>query len=115
MFMNEFLQTTNRGEMQEVGRKCAETRSRPEWVCRKEPRKWEKTKKKMKRWVDGHTHTHTEFFLSFVISNYSQQDATFIYLFIFTDAVHVSGCFFTHHQEHTTVHTASGIVNQYCC
>jgi hypothetical protein len=32
----------------------------------------------------------------------------FIYLFIFTDAVHVSGGSSAHHQEHTTVHTASG-------
>jgi len=39
----------------------------------------------------------------------------FIYLFIFTDALHVSGGSSAHHQEHITVHTASGIVNQYCC
>jgi len=38
-----------------------------------------------------------------------------IYLFIFTGALHVSGGSSAHHQEHTTVHTASGIVNQYCC
>jgi len=38
-----------------------------------------------------------------------------IYLFIFTDALHVSGGSSTHHQEHLNVHTASGIVNQYCC
>ena len=50
-----------------------------------------------------------------IIPNYSQQDATvFFYLFIFTDALHVSGGFSAHHQEHVTVHTASGIVNQYC-
>jgi len=36
-------------------------------------------------------------------------------LFIFTDVLHVSGGFYAHHQEHVTVHTASGIVNQYCC
>jgi hypothetical protein len=36
-------------------------------------------------------------------------------LFIFTDALHVSGGSSAHHQEHITVHTASGIVNQYCC
>jgi len=63
MFMNEFLQTTNRGEMQETERKFAETRSRPEWVWRKETRKWGKTEKKegnMERWVAGHTHTHTQ-------------------------------------------------------
>jgi len=50
-----------------------------------------------------------------VIPNYSQQDATFLGLFIFTDALHVSGGYSAHHQEHITVHTASGIVNQYCC
>jgi len=32
-------------------------------------------------------------------------------LFIFTDALHVSGGSSAHHQEHITVHTASGIVN----
>jgi len=49
-----------------------------------------------------------------IIPNYSQQGELF-YLFIFRDAVHVSGGSSAHHQEHTTVHTASGIVNQYCC
>jgi hypothetical protein len=44
--------------------------------------------------------------------NYSQRDATFIYLFIFTDALHVSGGSSAHHQEHITVRTAAGIVNQ---
>ena len=39
----------------------------------------------------------------------------FFYLFIFTNALHVSGGSSAHHQEHITVHTASGIVNQYCC
>jgi len=39
----------------------------------------------------------------------------FIYLFISTDALHVSGGPSAHHQEHITVHTASGIVNQYWC
>ena len=47
--------------------------------------------------------------------NYCQQDATFLNLFISTDALHVSGGSSAHHQEHRTVHTASGIVNQYCC
>jgi hypothetical protein len=37
----------------------------------------------------------------------------FLNLFIFTDALHVSGGSSTHHQEHITVHTASDIVNQY--
>jgi len=50
-----------------------------------------------------------------IIPNYSQQDATFLGFFIFTDALHVSGGFSAHHQEHITVHTASGIVTQYCC
>jgi protein-S-isoprenylcysteine O-methyltransferase Ste14 len=36
-------------------------------------------------------------------------------LFIFTDALHVSGGSSAYHQEHITVHTASGIANQYCC
>ena len=49
-----------------------------------------------------------------IIPNYSQQDATFRELFIFTDALHVSVGSCAHHQEHITVHTASGIVNQYC-
>jgi hypothetical protein len=35
-----------------------------------------------------------------IIPNYSQQDATFLDLFIFTDALHVSGGSSTHHQEH---------------
>ena len=43
--------------------------------------------------------------------NYNQQDAMFIDLFISTDALNVSGGSSFHHQEHTTVHTASGIVN----
>jgi len=51
----------------------------------------------------------------YVVPNYSQQDATFLNLFIFTDALHVSGGFSAHHQEHITVHTTSGIVNQHCC
>jgi len=34
---------------------------------------------------------------------------------IFTDALHASGGSSAHHQEHITVHTASGIVSQYCC
>jgi len=36
-------------------------------------------------------------------------------LFIFIDALHVSGGSFAHYQEHITVYTASGIVKQYCC
>jgi hypothetical protein len=50
-----------------------------------------------------------------IISNYSQQDATFLDLFISKIALHISGGSSAHHQEHTTVQTASGIVNQYCC
>ena len=48
-------------------------------------------------------------------SNYNQQDATFLDLVISTDALHISGRSSAHHQEHTTVHTASGTVKQYCC
>jgi len=47
--------------------------------------------------------------------NYNQQDATFLDLFTSKDALHVSGGSSAHHQEHITVHTASGIVNQNCC
>jgi hypothetical protein len=36
----------------------------------------------------------------------------FLNSFIFTDALHVSGGSSAHRQEHITVHTASGIVNQ---
>jgi len=50
-----------------------------------------------------------------IIPNYSQQKATFLDLFIFTDALNVSGGSCTRHQEHITVHIASGIFNQYCC
>ena len=45
-----------------------------------------------------------------IIPNYNQQDATFLDLFISTDAVHFSDGSSAHHQEHRTVHTASGIV-----
>jgi hypothetical protein len=34
----------------------------------------------------------------------------FLNLFVFTDALHISGGSSTHHQEHITEHTASGIV-----
>ena len=49
-----------------------------------------------------------------IIPNYNQQDAMFLDLFISKDALSVSGGSSAHHQEHITVHTASGIVNQYC-
>jgi hypothetical protein len=39
----------------------------------------------------------------------------FLNLFIFTEALHVSGGSSAHHQEHITVPTASGIVDKYCC
>jgi len=39
----------------------------------------------------------------------------FLNISICTDALHVSGGSSAHHQEHKTVHTASGIVKQYCC
>jgi hypothetical protein len=44
------------------------------------------------------------------IPSYSQQDATFLDLFISKDVVHVTGGSSAHHQEHTTVQTASGIL-----
>ena len=46
-----------------------------------------------------------------ITTNYSQQDSTFVDLFIFTGALHISGGSSAHHQEHITVHTASGIGN----
>jgi hypothetical protein len=39
----------------------------------------------------------------------------FLNLFIFTDTLQVSGGSSAHHWEQVTVHTASGIVKQYCC
>jgi hypothetical protein len=61
-------------------------------------------------------HSHENVKYIHEIPNYGQQDAMFLDLFVFTDALHVfSGGFSAHHQEHITVHTASGIVNQYCC
>ena len=49
--------------------------------------------------------------IAYIIPNYNQQDATFLDLFISTDALHVSGGPSAHHQELITVHTASGTVN----
>jgi hypothetical protein len=46
-----------------------------------------------------------------LITNYSQQDATFL-AFISSDTLQVLGGSSAHHQEHITVHTASGIVNK---
>jgi len=46
-----------------------------------------------------------------IIPNYSERDGTFLDLFIFTDALHISGGSSAHHQEYTTVHTASDTVN----
>jgi hypothetical protein len=48
------------------------------------------------------------------IPSYNQQDATFLDLSIPKDTLHVSGNSSARHQEHTTVQTASGIVDQYC-
>ena len=50
-----------------------------------------------------------------IIPNFSHQDATYFDLFIFAKALHVSGGFSAHHQEHITVQTAADIVNRYCC
>ena len=51
--------------------------------------------------------------MKFIIPNYNQQDATFLDLFLSTDPLHVPYGSSAHHQEHTTVHTASGIVTGY--
>jgi len=48
------------------------------------------------------------------ITKYSKKKQPLFNIFIFTDAVYVSGGISAHHQEHITVHIASGIVNQYC-
>ena len=45
-----------------------------------------------------------------IIPSYSQQDATFLNLFISKDAPHVSGGSSAHHREHKTVRTALGNV-----
>jgi len=58
----------------------------------------------------GTVYFETSTFIYHFIPNYSQQDATFLDLFISKDAIHISGGSSAHHQEHTTVHTASGIV-----
>ena len=50
-------------------------------------------------------HTHGTNFKK-LIPNYSLQDAAFLDLFIFADALYVLGGSSAHHQEHTTVHTA---------
>jgi hypothetical protein len=41
-----------------------------------------------------------------LIPNYSQQNATVLDLFIFTDDLHVIGASSAHNQEHITFHTA---------
>jgi hypothetical protein len=46
-----------------------------------------------------------------ILPNCSQQYATFLDLFISTDALNVSDASSAHHQEHITVHTPSGIIN----
>jgi len=50
-----------------------------------------------------------------IITNYSQQDATFLDSFIFANALHVSCGSSGHHQENITVDTASGSAKKYCC
>jgi hypothetical protein len=62
-----------------------------------------------------HIHQITPNFKMNIFPNDNKQDAAFLDLFISTDALHVSGGSSAHHQEHKNVHTASGIVNQYCC
>ena len=50
-----------------------------------------------------------------IFPSYNQQDATFLDLFVSKDTPHVSGGSSAHLRQHISVHTASGIVNQYCC
>jgi len=50
-----------------------------------------------------------------LLQNTTNEMQRFLKLFIFTDGLHVAGGSSAHHQEHITVHTASGTVNQYCC
>jgi hypothetical protein len=54
-------------------------------------------------WFDIHMSVHCN-----IITNYSQQNAN-ILEFISPDALHVSGGSSVYHQEHITVHTASGM------
>ena len=63
--------------------------------------------------VDTANLTFTYLCIVNTILNYNQKVATFLDLFISKDALYVSGGSSAHHQEHITVHTASGIVNQY--
>ena len=51
--------------------------------------------------ADSYTHILT-------FPSYNKQDATFLDLFISTNALHVPGGSYPHHQEHKTEHTASG-------
>ena len=69
--------------------------------------------------VSGHIPTHwgMSCFAHKVIREHSKLQpirchvSFFLYLFISTDTLHVSGDYSTHHQEHITVYTASGIVS----
>jgi hypothetical protein len=47
-----------------------------------------------------------------IITYYSQKDAPFLE-FISIEALYISSGSSAHHQEHITVHTPSGTVNQY--
>jgi len=51
-------------------------------------------------------------FTNFLFFNFNQQDAP-VFDYFWKD-LHVSGGSSAHHQEHITVHSASGIVNQSC-
>jgi len=66
-------------------------------------------------WVHNDTHPAQKTIQHNLVTNYDQQEAMFLELFTSTDALHVSGGSSAHHQEHITVHMASGIVHQYCC
>ena len=84
-------------------------------------------RKKLSSYYSSKLYTHIQYFLhkehnlnyrdqtlKNLITNYNQQDATFLDLFISTDVLHVSGGSSAHYHERLTVHTVSRIVNQYC-
>ena len=50
-----------------------------------------------------------------IIFQLQPKRCNYFWFIYFYKALHVSGGSSTHHQEHITVHSASGIVNQYCC
>jgi len=51
----------------------------------------------------------------YLIFQLQPKRCNYFWLIYFYKALYVSGGSSTHHKEHITVHSASGIVNQYCC